>query len=74
MSTCSSALFVFNFYYYVVLKSELPLYDAIGIIAIFFLTIGNIVYFISAYYAYGLFKIKFFEKIGAKQILHGNFK
>lgn len=70
MSTSSSALFIFNFYKYVIAKNEKVYYDVIGIVSIVLLSIGNIVYFVSAYYCYSYFQMKFFEKLGAKVILH----
>jgi len=37
------------------------------------LLIGNVVYFVSAYYTYQLFEGKAIEKLGAKPIIHSNF-
>lgn len=36
--------------------------------------IGNIIYFISAYFAYSIFEEKFIDKLGAKLIYHSMFK
>ena len=70
MSTISSALFIYNFYKYVIAKTNSDWYNAFGITSIVILSIGNIIYFISAYFSYEYFQLKFFEKLGAKVILH----
>jgi len=70
MSTCSSALCMINYYKYVITKSNSTLNTTFGIVSIVLLSIGNIIYFITAYFSYGYFQLKFFEKLGAKIILH----
>ena len=74
MSTCSSVLFIFNFYKNIIPKTDSTMYFVLGIVSIVFLSIVNIIYFISAYFSYGYFELKFFEKLGAKEILHRKYK
>jgi hypothetical protein len=73
MSTCSSVLLIFNFFKYVISKNDSTAFTVLGIISIVLLSIGNVVYFISAYFSYSYFELVFFEKLGAKVILHSKY-
>jgi len=74
MSTISSCLLVYNFFTYVInsdaVKDEKGLYTVLGSICVSLLILGNISYFISAYFAYNHFELIFMEKFGAKEIYH----
>lgn len=70
MSTSSSAIMVYNFYNNTLDEDSSKSLKVLGIIALILLIIGNIFYFISAYFSYRLFKLKFFEKLGSKVIVH----
>jgi hypothetical protein len=70
MSTCSSALLIYNFFKYVLDNNDSTTYSVLGIISVVLLSIGNIIYFISAYFSYSYFELIFFEKLGAKVFLH----
>jgi hypothetical protein len=74
MSTISSVLLVVNYFIYIVSKNDTTAAYAGGIVAMIVLLIGNIVYFITAYYAYTIFEEKFFEKLGAKESMHRMYK
>ena len=73
MSVTSSTLFIYNFFHYDLQRTDSNLFFYLGITGIVLLLIANIVYFISAYFSYGYFELKFFEKLGGKEILHSNF-
>jgi hypothetical protein len=72
MSVASSILFIYNFFHYDIDQSQSGLLFPFGVTGVVLLSIANIVYFISAYFSYGYFQLKFFEKLGAKEILHSN--
>lgn len=73
MSVCSSIMLIYIYFSNVVLNSYSLAYTVLGIVSIVFLILGNFIYFIAAYYSYGFYQLKFFEKLGSKAILHSNF-
>jgi hypothetical protein len=46
---------------------------AMGIFSIVILVTANLLYFISAYYSFGIFRLRFISKIGARTSLHNIF-
>jgi hypothetical protein len=74
MSTVSSVLLVINYYSFIVEAIDSEASRICGIIAIVILVIGNLIHFITAYFAYSVFQEKFFEKLGAKRLFHKMYK
>jgi len=75
MSTISTFLLIYNYYANVLgldpnVVSNKSLFDVVAILAIIILVIGNITYFISAYFSYILFSEKKLERVGGKVIFH----
>jgi hypothetical protein len=44
-----------------------------GILSMIILSTANLLYFISAYYSYGVFRFRFFSKLGSRPAIHSMF-